>query len=226
MTFTADTADVFIAVDLSGIDTSACIAMDLMIADCYKLTALDVSGFDTSKVVYFFSMFVHNKSMEVLDVSSFDTVNAENANYMFAHCEKLKTIYGSDKFTVEQAKSAEGMFDGCTKLVGGNGTAYDADHINGEYARIDTADAPGYFTAKDAPEQPPVTTVTNGDVSGDGEISAKDAMLLVRYVNGWEGLELDLEAADINGDGQVSAVDAMIITRYVNGWEGYDKYFQ
>ena len=113
------------------------------------------------------------------------------------------------------------MFSGCEKLTGGNGTKYDANHIGAEYARIDTAEAPGYFTAKSA-----APAVVTGDTDGDGEIGNRDAMLLIRFVNGWEGIELDESAADIDGDGEVSARDAMIIVRYVNGWEGYDKYFQ
>ena len=35
-------------------------------------------------------------------------------------------------------------------LVGGNGSAYDPEHIDLTYARIDAADAPGYFTLKGA----------------------------------------------------------------------------
>ena len=41
------------------------------------------------------------------------------------------------------------MFAGCSNLVGGKGTKYDADHIDHIYARIDQgpdSDAPGYFT--------------------------------------------------------------------------------
>lgn len=33
---------------------------------------------------------------------------------------------------------------------GGNGTTYDANHVNSEYARIDTEETPGYFTAASA----------------------------------------------------------------------------
>ena len=40
------------------------------------------------------------------------------------------------------------MFFGCTSLVGGNGTKFDASHIDSEYARVDTNDTPGYFTLK------------------------------------------------------------------------------
>lgn len=40
------------------------------------------------------------------------------------------------------------MFLNCTQLVGGNGTTYDANHIDAEYARVDGENGlPGYFTA-------------------------------------------------------------------------------
>ena len=38
------------------------------------------------------------------------------------------------------------MFEGCVKLVGGNGTAYDATKIDHTYARPDKEGQPGYFT--------------------------------------------------------------------------------
>ena len=214
------------SVDLSGFDTSQVTTMSHMFDGCEALTETNFSGLDTSNVTNMTYMFSGCEALTELDLSAFNTTNVTSMNWMFWGDLELKTIRVSDGWTMENVKKSDEMFTFDTALTGGSGTAFDDAHVDGEYARIDTADAPGYFTAKDAPEQPPVTTVTSGDVSGDGEISAKDAMLLVRYVNGWEGLELDLEAADINGDGQVSAVDAMIITRYVNGWEGYDKYFQ
>ncbi len=44
------------------------------------------------------------------------------------------------------------MFDNCTQLVGGQGTAYDENHTDYTYARIDGGEAtPGYFTEKKIP---------------------------------------------------------------------------
>ena len=63
---------------------------------------------------------------------------------MFDGCAALATITASDwSATVTSGN----MFNGCTSLVGGNGTTYDADHTDAAYAHIDTADNPGYFTA-------------------------------------------------------------------------------
>ena len=40
------------------------------------------------------------------------------------------------------------MFRGCSKLVGGNGTAFSEEHTSGAYARPDGGEpSPGYFTA-------------------------------------------------------------------------------
>ena len=40
------------------------------------------------------------------------------------------------------------MFYNCSKLVGGNGTVYDSSNTDATYARIDTAENPGYLTKK------------------------------------------------------------------------------
>jgi len=56
------------------------------------------------------------------------------------------------------------MFLECEKIVGGNGTTYNAEHIDATYARIDTDGAPGYFTKKgqkpseDVPTEPYLPT--------------------------------------------------------------------
>ena len=66
-----------------------------------------------------------------------------------------------------------------------------------------------------------------GDVNGDGEVNNRDAMILDRYIGGWEGYDqyiVNPDAADINNDGEVNNRDAMILDRYIAGWEGYDKW--
>ena len=66
-----------------------------------------------------------------------------------------------------------------------------------------------------------------GDANGDGEVNNRDAILLDRYVAGWDGYEsrlTDRDAADLNRDSEINNRDAMIIDRYISGWEGYDEY--
>ncbi|MCL2512451.1 MAG: dockerin type I domain-containing protein [Oscillospiraceae bacterium] len=55
-----------------------------------------------------------------------------------------------------------------------------------------------------------------GDVSGDGEIDAGDARLVLRHVAKLQTLTGDeLLAADADGDGEVTAADARLILRHV-----------
>ena len=57
-----------------------------------------------------------------------------------------------------------------------------------------------------------------GDVNGDGQVKLNDAILLRRFVAGWD-VEIDERAADVNGDGQVKLNDAILLRRYVAGWD-------
>ncbi len=57
-----------------------------------------------------------------------------------------------------------------------------------------------------------------GDVNGDGQVKLNDAMLLRRYVAGWD-VTIDMLAGDVNRDGQVKLNDAMLLRRYVAGWD-------
>jgi len=67
----------------------------------------------------------------------------------------------------------------------------------------------------------------NGDVSGDGEITILDALLIARYAVGLEKANnFNQDSADINCDGQVTILDALLVARksvglQVTGWCGY-----
>ena len=70
---------------------------------------------------------------------------------MFADCSRLKTIYVGNEWSTDAIQSLhlhENMFYGCSNLVGGQGTHFDSNHTNKEYARIDGGTGnPGYLTA-------------------------------------------------------------------------------
>lgn len=52
-----------------------------------------------------------------------------------------------------------------------------------------------------------------GDVDGDGDVTASDAMAIMDHLAGTAKLDEDaLRRADVNGDGEVSYLDAMKIT--------------
>ena len=175
-------------IDVSNFNTSNVTKMTTMFNCCNNLVNIDLTSFDTSKVTDMTHMFYvldKNKTkLETIDLSSFDTSNVENMAQMFYNCVKLKTIYASDKFVttkLTENMSDLFMFSECTSLVGGNNTAYDANHVDKLYARIDKEGAPGYFTEKENPETPedpdvPIATISTlsdivflFDLQGRGE---------------------------------------------------------
>ena len=149
--------------DLSSFDTSKVTSMVQMFRSCSSLETLGLSSFDTSNVTAMTDMFNECKSLQTLDLSSFDTSNVAHMTTMFGDCFALQTIYVSNLWNTETAKNTVlengwgtsylNLFSGCEKLKGGSGTAYTAEHINTDYARIDNPpEEKGYLTRK------PVTT--------------------------------------------------------------------
>ena len=136
------------SLDVSGFVTSNVTSMDSMFSRCSGLTNLDLSGFNTSNVTNMSCMFIGCSGLTSLDVSGFDTSNVTEIRYMFKDCSGLTTIYADEtKWSTGSVTSSDDMFDGCTSLVGGNGTEYNANHTDAEYARIDKPGQPGYFTS-------------------------------------------------------------------------------
>ena len=139
--------DKITSLDLSDFNTSSATTMYTMFSGCESLTSLDVTSFDTGNVTDMRFMFSSLDSIEELDVSSFDTHNVTKMQNMFLFDVELRTIYASDKFTLDSISdgNASGMFGESRKIVGGAGTTY----ISGEpkYAKIDGGEGdPGYFT--------------------------------------------------------------------------------
>ena len=132
--------------DVSGFDTSNVTDMYSLFSACNNLESIDVSGFDTSNVERMESMFQSCKALTSIDISSFDTSNVNSIDYMFYQCDDLETIYcaaGTDWSGI----GGRNVFTRDTNLVGGNGTTFDGGNTDAEYARFDSSEAPGYFTA-------------------------------------------------------------------------------
>ena len=88
--------------------------------------------------------FFNNYDCERIEFHNFDTSDVEYMDSMFYNCRNLQTIYTYNDWV--SLPSSPVMFYGCVSLVGGNGTAYNVNHINQEYAKIDRIGTPGYFT--------------------------------------------------------------------------------
>ena len=135
------------SLDLTGFDTANVTDMCWMFGGCSSLMTLDVTGFDTANVTDMDYMFKNCSSLTVLDVSGFDTAKVTNMYSMFYGCSSLEAICASDRFVTDQVSYSSSMFQSCSKLVGGAGTAYDSTKTDKTYARIDGKNGQlGYFT--------------------------------------------------------------------------------
>ena len=138
---------------LSYLNTSEVTNMAYMFLWCTSLTSLDVSHFNTSKVTDMYGMFRNCTRLTSLDLGSFNTSKVTNMYNMFYRCSNLRTIYVGSGWSTAAVTSSSDMFYNCTSLVGGQGTTYDANHVDKTYAHIDGGTSnPGYFTDKNAPE--------------------------------------------------------------------------
>lgn len=85
-----------------------------------------------------------------------------------------------------------GIFNGCTNLIGGQGTKYDPNHTGIEYARIDGGEeSPGYFTLKPVITVESITQLidaylkndnlrnSENDIDGDGQLTVSDITALI-----------------------------------------------
>ena len=143
------------SLDLSNFNTSNVIDMNKMFAHCNNLTSLDVSTFKTYRVDQMVSMFEGCSSLTILDLSSFR--DARYKTNMFKDCINLKTIYATD-FSYYSPYSTD-MFINCYKLTGEQGTKYDSNKTDGEYARIDGKNSKlGYFSCNHTWDSGVVTT--------------------------------------------------------------------
>ena len=64
-----------------------------------------------------------------------------------------------------------------------------------------------------------VSEITYGDANGDGKIDSRDAVVIKKYVAGFTGFTIDLDAADVNADGKVDTRDAVKILKKIAGFD-------
>jgi hypothetical protein len=128
--------------------------------------------------------------------------------WMFADCTNLRTIYVGSGWSTAAVNDSQSMFKDATALVGGQGTTYDANHVDKAYAHIDGGPSnPRYFTDKNA--------ALRGDVNGDGNVTISDVTALIDLLLG--GGTISSPAADCNGDSHVTISDVTALIDYLLG---------
>ena len=199
------------SLDLSSFNTANVTNMSYMFYGCSGLTSLDLSSFNTANVTDMGNMFSMCSGLMSLDLSSFNTANVTNMNAMFSACSGLTTIYAGSEWSTASVVEVDGsfLFYGCTSLVGGQGTVFDADHTDYEYARIDGQDGlPGYLSR----------VLSKGDANGDGEVNIADAVMTVTTILGQPtDMYFHQDMADMNDDSEIDIFDvSMIVTAALN----------
>ena len=193
------------------LNTSEVETMFGMFFGCSALKRVELSNFETQKVTMMNSMFNGCSSLTTLDLSSFNTESVSDMGYMFQNCSNLKTIYVLWDWAAQAVRTTYKMFDGCTSLVGGNGTVYDPEHTDGLYACVDQGvDNPGYLTWK---------TELPGDVNDDGQVGIGDIVSITNVMAGAETDSDIIYRADVNGDGEVGIGDIVSVTNIMAGME-------
>ena len=195
------------SLNVTGFNTEKVTNMESMFFSCSNLTNLDVSNFNTANVTDMAHMFAGCYGLTTLDLSSFNTGSVTDMSQMFFNCYALTTIYASSNWTNEAVTDGTYMFSGCDNLVGGQGTVYDANHVNHTYAHIDGGPSnPGYLTK----------SLSMGDANGDGDINIADAVATVTNILG-EPTEGNFYryAADMNSDSVIDIFDVTLIVNAV-----------
>ena len=194
---------------MSNLNTSEVTNMDFMFCSSIKLTNLDLSSFNTAKVTDMRYMFQNCHSLISIDLSSFNTSQVIGMYYMFGGSNNLRTIYVGNGWSTAAVAYSTNMFNGCTSLVGGQGTTYNASNpMDKTYAHIDGGPSnPGYFTDKNAS--------LRGDVDGDGEVAISDVSALIDYLLTGDASSINLSAADCDIDGEVAISDVSRLIDYL-----------
>lgn len=134
------------SVDMSEADASEFEYTDDLFLNCKKLKNVKLPVF-SNDMTSAKGMFKGCESLKTIDLSNYNASNLKNTENMFDECKSLTTIYVNETWDNSNIASSTNMFNNCTNLVGSNGTVYDTSHKDKEYARIDTPEKTGYFTA-------------------------------------------------------------------------------
>jgi len=181
------------------LDTRSVTDMSYMFSGCSSLTNIEIGNFKTSAVTSMYYMFANCKELTDIDLLGFDMGKVTSVGGFFYNCEKLNRISCNkdwSKLTTLNPAWSDNVFKNCYMLTGGNGTVYDAAHIDVSYARPDLApDAPGYFTR----------VLQKGDVNADYSIDVADIAAVISFMAGKKGVTK--ARADVNGDGDVDVAD-------------------
>ena len=150
--------------------------------------AVFVPSFDNARPTTTFSWFCDMQNLQTITGMNYlNTSEVTNMGWMFTRCSSLNSLdlsgFNTSGVTIDvgygwstdAVTHSSNMFFHCTFLVGGQGTTYNASHIDKTYARIDGGPRnPGYLTGKD--------NAMRGDVDGNIDVNMDDLTTLINYL--------------------------------------------
>ena len=202
--------------------------MSGMFRGCAALAGLlNLNRLATENVTDMSEMFQNCTGLTTLQLGGANTKSVTAADRMFQGCSNLETIKVNLIWDMQKGQSTAGMFDGCNKLTGQNGSKYitylSSDPSNaatGKYAVIDDDATPGYLT-----EMVPVVLDLYAD--GDNEAQIQSYGATGQKINSvrvhrtftagqWTTLCLpfDMTAAQVTNIFGISSGDLLTLSRY------------
>ena len=202
--------------------------MSGMFRGCAALAGLlNLNRLATENVTDMSEMFQNCTGLTTLQLGGANTKSVTAADRMFQGCTNLEAIKVNLIWDMQKGQSTAGMFDGCNKLTGQNGSKYitylSSDPSNaatGKYAVIDDDATPGYLT-----EMVPVVLDLYAD--GDNEAQIQSYGATGQKINSvrvhrtftagqWTTLCLpfDMTAAQVTNIFGISSGDLLTLSRY------------
>ena len=117
-------------------------------SNCKNLEEINgLNYLNTTNVTTMYAMFnavgMSSKKITELDLTSFNTKNVTNMTAMFMNAIYMNTINVGYGWNTDRVYGSGNMFQGCKKLVGGDGTTYNPDLIDKTLAYVGEG---GYLT--------------------------------------------------------------------------------
>ena len=173
----------------------------------------NISEFNWDKVIFQSNMkVIYERSFRFSGISSVKLNDGlKQIKYgAFSDCRNLKSVYIPESVNVIENYAFGYVF-------GDNGfEKSDGFTIYGEAgsAAQKYAEDNGFTFIEGR-----MNEITYGDANGDGKIDSRDAVVIKKYVAGFTGFTIDLDAADVNADGKVDTRDAVKILKKIAGFD-------
>lgn len=136
--------------NLAHFDTSKVTTINYMLYNCTKLASIGIGAWDMTKVTVWAQAFRNLTAATQLDFSRCTLPEwTSTMYYCFYNCSKLARIYVPAGTDMSDTSLGGYCFGGCTKLVGGSGTAWTSGNVTAAMAGVDgLGGQTGYFSTR------------------------------------------------------------------------------